>query len=248
MRTARASAKSVVQTLFGAVGYAVSKIPDPSGPQFRPREADRHAWLRALGIRTVLDVGAHEGESALEFHEIFPDAFVHSFEPLGDCFRELEAVVGAHPKQRSYRCAIGDVPGTTTIHRSEYSNSSSLLPMAALHKAAYPFSAGERAETVEVRTLDGALAGLAIEPEILLKIDTQGYELRVLAGGAETLRRTRVVVVETSFAELYEGGPRFADVFAYLLARGFVYRGSWDQFASPVDGMPLQQDAIFVRP
>jgi hypothetical protein len=119
--------------------------------------------------------------------------------------------------------------------------------MAELHKAAYPFSAGSSVDETPLETLDSVASRLALEPEILLKIDTQGYEKQVLAGAAQTLPRVKLIIVETSFAELYVGQARFPEIYALLAERGFEYRGAWDQFTSPKDGMPLQQDAIFVR-
>jgi hypothetical protein len=55
-----------------------------------------------------------------------------------------------------------------------------------------------------------------------LKIDTQGSELQVLRGGAETLRSQVVALeVEVEFASLYDGQPLFRDVDAFVASCGF---------------------------
>ena len=133
------------------------------------------------------------------------------------------------------------------MNRSSYSASSSLLAMGDVHKQAYPFSAGASQIRVEVTSLDIVAQSLDFQKQILLKIDTQGYEQEVLSGALQTLERTQLIIVETSFMELYEHQPQFPEVYSFLSRRNFEYIGSWDQFHDPRNGRPLQQDAMFLR-
>jgi FkbM family methyltransferase len=238
-------AKDSANAVFGRLGLRLSHAPNYA---FEPRPEDKDRWLAAFSFRTVLDVGAHEGQSARKFHRLFPKATVHSFEPLADAFAELERSLKGTPRQHCHHLALGDRSGTAPMHRSSWSQSSSLLEMAELHKAAYPFSAGSSVEEAPLETLDSVAARIAFEPAILLKIDTQGYERQVLTGAEQTLAHIKLIIVETSFAELYVGQARFPAIYAQLSERGFEYRGAWDQLVNPKDGMPLQQDAIFLRP
>jgi FkbM family methyltransferase len=240
--------KGSVKKLLRGLGYDLSRLPGPDYYKFFPRPEDRHKWIQAMGIRTVLDVGAHRGESAVEFHALFPQAMIYSFEPLGECFAELQAKTAGAPRQKSFNVAIGERSGQSVIHKSGYSPSSSLLAMGDIHKDAYPFSGGNSSETIEIRTLDGMAPELSLDREVLLKIDTQGYEKQVLLGATETLKRVKILIVETSFGELYQGQARFPEIYRMLEERGFEYRGSWDQFYNPKDGLPIQQDGIFIRP
>ena len=81
----------------------------------------------------------------------------------------------------------------------------------------------------------------------LLKLDVQGFELPALAGAVQTLKSCKAIICETSFGELYQGQKLFNDVAGYLTERGFVYAGSAGQRNSPLNGRPLQQDAIFLK-
>jgi hypothetical protein len=100
---------------------------------------------------------------------------------------------------------------------------------------------------VDVETLDAVVATLALKDEVLLKLDVQGYECHVIRGAEATLRRTRAVIVETSFQPIYEQQPLFGAVYEALTALGFHYGGSFDQQKSPTNGAPLQEDSIFLR-
>jgi FkbM family methyltransferase len=57
----------------------------------------------------------------------------------------------------------------------------------------------------------------------LLKVDVQGAELLVFRGGANMLGDVLVIQTEVEFVPLYKEQPLFADVDAFLRARGFQF-------------------------
>lgn len=206
-----------------------------------------YAYIPTLGIRTVIDAGAHAGEFARMIKKLLPGASVIAFEPLKEVFKELENSTRGMAGVKIMNYALGDTDGTLEINHNDYSQSSSLLPMAELHKQAFPESAGSRTETVEVRRLDSLLNPGNVEPEILFKIDVQGYEDKVIAGAENLIARTRAILIEVSFQKLYESQPLFDDIYLMLKERGFIYMGNLYQLDSPVDGSALQADALFIR-
>jgi hypothetical protein len=120
--------------------------------------------------------------------------------------------------------------------------------MTDLHREAFPFTAGEgQPERIEVRRLDDVAAELDMHDDILTKIDVQGFEGHVIRGGTETLRRSRAIIVETGFAQLYEGQPGCDEIYRAVCGLGFRYAGNWEQLPDPKTGRILQADAIFVR-
>jgi FkbM family methyltransferase len=204
-------------------------------------------FLRAFPIRTVIDVGANAGQFALAAHEVYPDATVHSFEPLPDVHRLLAGRTASIPQIRTFNLALGEAVGVLRFARNEYTPSSSALPMTEAHRQAFPFTRQTSEVEVRVERLDDVLAGQAVTDDVLVKIDVQGFEDRVLRGGEATIRRARLVLVETSFAVLYEGQARHREVCRLLEDWGFEYRGALDQLVSPATGEVLSADNIFVR-
>lgn len=76
---------------------------------------------------------------------------------------------------------------------------------------------------VLVETLDRQLEDLGIGFVDFLKLDTQGSELAILEGAAETLRRSVLgLEVEVNFAPRYERQGFFADVDTLLRGHGFT--------------------------
>jgi FkbM family methyltransferase len=244
--------------MLKTIGQKISRIGDViqeprllalrlRGIEVRTFECLNKPWLRNSGIRTVFDVGANTGQFARAIHEVLPEAYVYSFEPLPDCFAELQKTIGDVSTFRAFNTALAERDGEAEFYRSAWSPSSSLLPMQELHKQNFPFTAGGSKETVKVRRLDDCAKELTIENEILVKLDVQGAENKVIAGGESLLQRAKILIVETSMDSLYEGQLLFGDIFKLLERLGFRYQGGLSQAFSPIDGSVLYADSIFTR-
>jgi hypothetical protein len=95
--------------------------------------------------------------------------------------------------------------------------------------------------------LDDAVANILIQEPLFIKIDVQGYEDRVLAGGENTIRKAKLIMVETSFKEMYKGQVLFDGLYQWLTSRGFTYIGSMGQLENDSTGEFIQADALFLR-
>jgi len=229
-----------IKKLFAAMGVDIRRVSPAEG---------NFGWLGPYRIGTVIDIGANEGQFAREIHAILPEATIYSFEPLQDCCDALRRTMRDVANFRAFPWALGDRDASVEMHRSDFSPSSSLLPMGQLHKDVFPHTQATHAETVTVRTLDGVMADLEVTGGLLVKIDVQGTEDKVILGGRQTLARAAVVITETSFQELYEGQSLFAAIHDLLSPMGFQYAGMLGpQRKNPADGSVLQADAIFVNP
>jgi hypothetical protein len=110
----------------------------------------------------------------------------------------------------------------------------------------------ERETAVETMSLDACLEANDVPRADFIELDVQGGELEVLTGAARTLERTLGVQAEVEFAPMYVGQPLFADIDAFLRARGFqlfdlsryhVRRSS----AAPTRGQLLWGHALYLR-
>ena len=204
-------------------------------------------WIKEAGISTVIDVGAHAGQFSSAIRAVLPKAHIYAFEPLADCCEKLRKRLGHYGRFQAFQIALGDRSGPINFWRSSFSKSSSVLPMADLHKESFPWSARMIPVTVQMETLDAYLDKMVMAPKVLLKIDVQGYEDKVLRGACGVLKRVDLVLVEVSFRHLYEGQPLFKEIYELLSGAGFSYAGNLEQLVSPLDGSILQADALFIR-
>ena len=204
-------------------------------------------WLRRIPFQTILDVGASKGHTARTFRRFWPDAQIVAFEPLEACFFELCKRFADDPRFKAHHSALGASEGVADIHRNEFSNSSSLLPMEELHKESFPFTKNSTPERIKIQRLDEVVDPVELKGPGLLKLDVQGFEGEVLRGGLEVLKRIDVVITEMSVAPLYQGQIEFDELYRMLVEQGFRYQGNYEQLRHPADGRILQVDGIFIR-
>lgn len=173
--------------------------------------------------RTVIDVGANKGQFSRAAAVVFPGARIVAFEPLAAVAAVWRENLADVADAEVHVCALGAEDGTVAFHPHEYSLSSSVLPLAPGAGGEGGGGAGEL-EPVEVplRRLDDVIEPDGLAGPVLCKLDVQGYELEVLRGAPETLRRVDALVVELAFERHYEGQPLFTEMLDELAGRGFV--------------------------
>jgi FkbM family methyltransferase len=230
---------SLVKKMFAIIGIHVRLV--------HPAD-NNYSWMKEYDIKTVIDIGANTGQFASWIHKILPQAFLYSLEPLDDCYEQLLENMKNVVSFRAFNFALGDKDSEQKIYKNEFSPSSSLLPMAETHKKVFPHTKKSTVEDIAVRKLDTVFRKIELEDNILIKIDTQGYEDKVIAGGREVISRAKIVIAETSFEELYEGQSLFGEIYDAMIKLGFEYKGGLDYARkNPTDGRVLQEDSIFVK-
>lgn len=193
----------------------------------------------------VFDVGANTGQFGQRVKGWWPDAKLHSFEPLPDVALELVITAGEWEDWQTYPVGLSDEPKVSKMWRNDTTVCSSVKEMADLHKQAFPFS--KDAEEVECLfdTLDSYVH--LIQKPALLKVDVQGGELEVLKGGREALKLFDAVLLEVSWKELYLGSPTFDELNDFLEPFGFNHSYRLDKLEHPGDGSLLQSDEVWER-
>ena len=153
-----------------------------------------------VAIESIYDIGASNGYWSWLMAQVVPDAKFNLFEPLeSDQYaNDLANVLKAYPDFRMHRVALGNE--NTTLRLNLHSNhvGSTLLDSdweGIVDKMPVP-----------VRRLDDYSAELGLPRADLIKIDTQGFELNILAGAERTCRQAKALVLETWLYRSY--GPK----------------------------------------
>ncbi len=201
--------------------------------------------MARLGVETLIDVGANQGQYAEHARAAGFKGHIVSFEPGRTAFERLATVSGADHMWEAYRVALGETPGELVLNISANSVSSSLLTMGERHITSAPASVVVSEERVRVARLDAELTDM--QGPAMLKVDTQGYELPVLKGSHALLDRVVIVQAELSLVELYEGQASYLEVLGYLETLGFVPWALVPGFADPATGQTLQVDVVAHR-
>ncbi len=187
-------------------------------------DIDRRFGRRA--VRVAFDVGANIGQTALCYAREFPSAEIYSFEPVAASFEKLAAATRQVARIHPCKLGMGSEAGEATIHVNPTSTMSSI-------KISRP---EDHSEVIAIETVTGFAQAHKIESIDLLKIDTEGYDLEVLAGAAPLLGRQRIHFV------LSECGPAarsdrfvgfgalsgFMENFGYRLFGIYGQQPEWD--------------------
>jgi FkbM family methyltransferase len=210
--------------------------------------ARRLAIMRHHAVSTVLDVGANTGQFALQLRALGYAGRIVSFEPLHDAFRELVRNAAADPLWECHHVGLADATRAGVINVSENSYSSSLLPVSPVSLAIEPSIGYVRSEAIALRRLDDLFDEVCQSTDtVYLKVDTQGYELPVINGALASLRRIKLVQLETSFFPVYVGEPLADEMIGFLRHLGFRVVSIEPGWEDPVTAELLQADVIFVR-
>jgi FkbM family methyltransferase len=218
-------------------------------PGIRVAPAERRALLLATyEIDLVIDVGANAGQYASALRAAGYRGRIESFEPLTAPFAELAAAARRDRAWECQRLALGNCRARTAMNVCEDSRNSSLFPVGDRHLRAVPSSRMVGVEHVSVERIDALWPELARDARrVLLKIDTQGFELEALRGATGALDTIALVEVELSLLPVYNGGPLFPEVCSFLARRGFApiaFEGVLDDVST---GQMLQVDGVFHR-
>jgi FkbM family methyltransferase len=233
------------KSLIRKIGYDLKR--------YSPSNDDLHRlvhFCESFGTKLVLDVGANMGQFALFCRSAGFRETIISFEPQSSAHDVLRKFAAADDKWIiADRAAVGSRSDEIEINVSRNSGSSSILKMCDRHVRGDPNSVYVSAESAKMTTLDSyyALHREFAWTNCALKIDTQGYEMEVLAGAVDVLRETAIVFLEMSLAELYEGQAGFIELFRFLEQQGFHCVSLTPGFTDSCTFEILQVDGMFLR-
>ncbi len=204
--------------------------------------------LRNSDFKTVLDIGANIGQSAKSYRVIFPNAKIHCFEPLrAECKTLKQWAATQSNRVIVHNVALGNSVGTVQINLHEGATaSSSLLPSTELGTTLFPGSSEQSLIDVPLITLDACLKDEKLSGSMLVKMDVQGFELRVIEGGENTIKQADACIVEVSIFQLYEDQATFYDIAQAMHRLGFHYAGNVEQ-SHDATGKAIFLDALFLR-
>lgn len=199
--------------------------------------------LRALlkGIDTVLDVGANVGQFALKLRRLGYRGRIVSFEPDPRSYPRLVEAMRHDSRWTGVPLALGEGECDAPLQLARSSVVTSFLTPIDRDWV-------DHAVSVHVRRLDAIWAELFPTPpgRVLLKTDTQGYDLNVFRGGTGILPHVHAVLAELSVVPIYEHAPTITESLAEYERAGFLLHDLAVVNRTP-DGAILEYDGLFVR-
>lgn len=240
------SVRRNVRKLLWRNGYdiAITRFHPTTHPIARAQQL-----FRTYNIDTVLDIGANFGQFAEHLrNDVSYAGRIISFEPLSSAFSVLKAKADKDPYWDVFNIALGDIEGPSEINIAGNSWSSSLLDMLPSHVKAGQNASYKGKERIEVKKVDSIFDNLcSTQSRVYMKIDTQGFESKVLKGAENALQRIDSVQMEMSLVPLYKGELLFDELYSIMKHKGYSLVAILPGFSDRNSGQLLQVDGIFHR-
>jgi FkbM family methyltransferase len=177
-------------------------------------------------LKIVFDVGANVGDMTMSMCKAFPDATVHAFEPYSETFKTLRARVEASPyrdRVKLHSFGFYDQKATAPLHVTSFHGANSLVAISSAYHAFNPHIREEGSEDVQLVRLDDFVAEAGIVHIDLMKVDVEGAEYEVFAGGVRTMSSmVEAVICEMSFARFPRERGEYIRVCQLLQNCGFA--------------------------
>lgn len=159
------------------------------------KKNDKHVYF---------DIGANLGQSIKRFKKINPKSIIHSFEPTHSLYKELIKNFSSDKNIILNQLGLGNKKKIENLYSFKYHKINSIIPIDKKSKflksrILATNSTDESFEEiikVNIDTVDNYCERNNIYEIDLVKIDTQGYEVEVLEGMKNILKKNKVSIIE----------------------------------------------------
>jgi FkbM family methyltransferase len=184
-------------------------------------------FLKKQLIKTVIDVGAHKGEFIESILKVSTVTEIIGFEPQKKIFNILLKKFCNKNIVSLNNIALSEKAGKKIMKINKLSDTSTLndLDQNSLFFKFKSYLLHEKnsiisEEAVSTTTIDAFFKNKQLGKNILLKIDTEGYEFNVLLGAKKTIQRIKYVLIENQFSKMYKN-VNFEECHKFLTQHKF---------------------------
>ena len=226
--------KSILRKALSSRGYNIYKRDIiPCNQKSMSAGLER---MKLLNIYpdTIIDVGAAQGTWTEKALILWPSAKYELVEPLIEQTAILNELKSKYSNINYHSAVAGEEPGETWLNVSSDLDGSGIYGIK-----------GRSARKVPIITIDEIVKNTS--GTIMIKLDTHGYEVPILKGSVEALKRTSLLVIEVYGFFVSPTCLLFHELSAYLDKLGFRMIDLVDIMRRPGDQAFWQADAFFIR-
>ncbi len=207
--------KTLVQSVLRPFGLRLSRLEAPK-PDYGASVF--FATLKRFGFspQQLIDIGANHGNWTRGALRYFPEAAYLLVEPQDHLRVYVQDLIDSGYKVRWVNAGVADKPGTMTFYISDRDDSSTFLPREEQTQTRVTAQTN-----MEVKTVDQLLSEYEIPVPDVIKIDAEGFDLKVLRGASQVIGKTDVFLIEAGVGCPFENSAarvmRTMEDFGYRL-------------------------------
>lgn len=225
--------KKLIKKIINKLGFDLIKL-NPKQRHFDFR--DIHTKI-SKNHPVIFDVGGNNGQSIEAYLRHFNYPIIHSFEPVKTDFDLMVKKFKDNKDIFLNNFALGDQTGEKELNITASTVNSSFNKIKSgedwLKARSNELKVKNAPDVkdfkiittqkVNIIKLDDYVKDNKINHIDLLKIDTQGYEDKVLEGSLDTLRDNKVkaIITEIMFDDIYDKYFSFSDIEKFILPYNF---------------------------
>jgi len=244
--------KNFIQKIINLFGYKMMKIKSTDA-------TDLDGLTKSLITKSepvIFDVGANKGQSITRYKKLFQNPTIHSFEPNIDEVNILRQKYINDKNLHLNSVAVGDKKGNLEFNiyaNSKHSSFRNLIPNTTwIKKRSKILKVDDKNYTTKkvnakIITLDDYVDEKNLKNIDILKIDTQGFEDKVLLGAQNLLKNNKIKLIqlELIFSEIYENPLNIYDVEKTLIPNNYKLLGISNS-GSLISSHIYQSDFIYI--
>lgn len=249
------SFKKLIARTFGAPPLPLREAERPAplvaeSPEIitlRSMSTDRALWRvagRGLEIATVIDVGASNGMWSAVCERHYPACHYLLVEAQKPHAEALETYCTARPMAQYVLAVAGDERGEIYFDDRDLFGGVASKTKSTDNSA--PHIDARALKVMRQITIDDEIGARNLPGPYLIKLDTHGYEVAILLGAKEALRKTNLVVIETYNFRIQESSLLFHEMVAYMRELGFGVIDMSEPLWRELDRAFWQIDLFFV--
>lgn len=246
--------KKIIKKIFSILGYNISRI-DKKYKKLSFN--DIHKAKIDIDNPLIFDVGANKGQSIRRFKNIFPRSTIHAFEPIKEEFVKLQDEFKNDKSIFLNNFALGDSLDQKKFNIMASTGHSSFYKINPdtewLKIRSKEFNSSEKeyekkVVDVKIDTINNYCKKNNISLIHILKLDTQGYEEKILAGASEILPKIKLIETELMFDNVYEKRLNFYDIEKHIIKHNFRLIAIEPlNFSNLLEGYMFCVDAIYLN-
>ena len=205
--------------------------------------------IKQYKIDLILDVGANLGQFASDIRSAGYQNQIISFEPVYECYKHLTSIADKEWQVKNF--ALGNKNSKEEINISNKTVYSSILDINKFGESNFSDSIKVTGkQDIQVKKLDDIIHKLVNKlnkKKVFLKIDTQGYDNRVIRGALKTLKHVQMLQTEISCKGIYKDTPSITERLDELFDIGFNIVGIFPISRDKNTMEILEFDCLLIR-
>jgi len=232
--------KALIQSLLRPFGLRLSRLRNERGPDYGASVL--FSTLKRFGFspRLVLDIGANHGNWTRTALKYFPQAQYVLIEPQDHLKVCVQDLIDLGHKIRWVSAGVADQSGILPFFVSDRDDSSTFLSPDNQSQTGVPSG-----KMVPVETLDAILSKYNLPVPDMVKIDAEGFDLKVMRGASSLIGKTDVFLLEAGVVSPLENSV--ARVVSTMADFGYHLMDITELNRSPKHGVLWLTELVFLR-